>query len=75
MTDDLNDSLDALFAGDTGPVRTYQAAAPVDYTPAVERFTENCPNCRGSGRVVGGGGWGGGFLIKMPGKNKKKKKC
>jgi hypothetical protein len=53
MTKELNDSLDSLFAGDTGPVRV----APVrdnapEFKSAVERFEESCPKCRGRGRFI-----------------------
>lgn len=51
---DFNDSLDALFAGDTGPVRTSPVRAPVDFTPAVERsHTEPCGKCGGNGKFIG----------------------
>lgn len=53
----LNDSLDALFTGDTGEVRT----APVrqdatTFKSAEQRFEEKCPKCRGTGKFVG---WSG----------------
>jgi hypothetical protein len=51
---DFNDSLDALFAGDTGPVRTAPVRAPASFAPAVDRsHTEPCAKCGGSGRFVG----------------------
>jgi hypothetical protein len=51
---DFNDSLDALFAGDTGPVRTAPVRAPVDFVPAVERsHTEPCRKCGGGGKFIG----------------------
>ena len=59
MTNDLNDSLDALFAGDTGPVRI---AAQVDRPAArefIERttapgFVQKCNRCRGTGQTPWG---------------------
>lgn len=48
---DLNDSLDALFTGDTGPVRA-ATRATVEYCTAEERFTEDCQKCRGRGRFI-----------------------
>lgn len=55
-TDDINDSLDALFTGDTGPVRTapvLQREAAQAYTAtSVELFTEPCKKCRGKGLFV-----------------------
>ncbi len=64
----MNDPLNDLFDGDTGPVRTHAIAAPATYTPAVERFTENCPNCRGTGRYVRGRFYGNCFKCKGTGK-------
>lgn len=53
----LNDSLDNLFNGDTGPVRTAPVrAGTVAYTPAEQLFTEGCPKCRGTGRFIGRNG-------------------
>jgi hypothetical protein len=54
MTKDLNDSLDALFAGDTGPVRTARPLRgdAVPYKTAEERFEEGCPKCNGRGRFI-----------------------
>jgi Family of unknown function (DUF6011) len=53
---DLNDSLDQLFNGDTGPVgelKPYVPARPVPaYKSAVERFEEGCSKCNGSGNFV-----------------------
>lgn len=53
MPADMNDSLDNLFNGDTGPVEPFQPvrAVPV-YKTAVERFEEGCPKCRGTGNFV-----------------------
>jgi hypothetical protein len=71
MTDDMNDPLDNLFAGDTGPVRTTpvrETPATATYASPVERFTENCPNCRGSGRFVRGRFSGQCFKCKGTGK-------
>jgi hypothetical protein len=51
---DFNDSLDNLFAGDTGPVRVAPVRADaVEFKSAEQRFEENCPKCRGTGRFVG----------------------
>ncbi len=53
----LNDSLEALFAGDTGPVRAVPVREnAVEFKSAEQRFEENCPKCRGTGRF---GGWSG----------------
>lgn len=50
----MNDTLDNLFAGDTGPVRTAPVrAAAVTYKTAEERFEEKCGKCGGTGRFVG----------------------
>jgi hypothetical protein len=47
----FNDHLDALFAGDVGPVRS-EPVKPVEYKPATTQFEEGCPKCRGTGRFV-----------------------
>ena len=52
MTKELNDSLDNLFAGDTGPVRVAPVVAVPEYKTAVERFAEGCTKCRGTGRFI-----------------------
>lgn len=44
----LNDSLDNLFNGDTGPVRT---SARTDFRSAEQTFTEGCPKCHGTGQT------------------------
>lgn len=50
---DFNDSLENLFTGDTGPVRTAPIREnAVEFTPAAQRFEEGCPKCRGTGRFV-----------------------
>lgn len=47
----LNDSLDALFTGDTGTVRTEPTRpGAVEYRTAEQRFTEKCAKCRGTGQ-------------------------
>lgn len=66
----MNDPLDNLFEGDTGPVRTHAIAAPATYTPAVERFTETCPSCRGSGKFVSYSGRTVGNCFKCKGTGK-----
>lgn len=49
----MNDSLDNLFAGDTGPVRTAPVRTnAVSYATAEERFSEPCSKCRGRGRFI-----------------------
>lgn len=46
----LNDNLDALFAGDTGPVRTAPVREnAVEFKSAEQRFVETCSKCRGTG--------------------------
>lgn len=68
---DLNDSLDNLFAGDTGEVRTNPVRQDaVEYRTADDRFSENCPKCRGTGRFVGysGRSFGQCFACKGVGK-------
>jgi hypothetical protein len=58
MTDFINDSLDNLFAGDTGPVRV----APVVDRPGAAQyakaqaagFVQSCSRCRGSGQTPWG---------------------
>ena len=53
MSKELNDSLDNLFAGDTGPVRAEPVRPVVEgYTPAAERFVEGCPKCGGRGKFI-----------------------
>jgi hypothetical protein len=55
MTKPLNDALDNLFAGDTGPVDFVPTHAPREvpvYKTAVKRFEEGCDKCRGTGRFV-----------------------
>jgi hypothetical protein len=64
MLDDLNDSLDDLLGGASGPVRTEPVRAPASYKPAVERFEEKCPKCRGSGQTP----WGQCFRCRGAGK-------
>lgn len=73
MTRDLNDALDNLFAGDTGPVRTtpvIDRPAAAEYRDAVETFTEKCPSCRGSGNFVSYAGRIVGRCFKCKGKGK-----
>lgn len=50
----MNDSLENLFAGDTGPVRTapVRENTPI-FTGAVERYEQGCPKCGGTGKFVG----------------------
>lgn len=73
-TRDLNDSLDNLFTGDTGPVRTapvLQRPAAQEYTTtSVELFTEPCKKCRGTGtfRSFTGRSLGSCFACKGAGK-------
>jgi hypothetical protein len=51
MSLELNDSLDGLFDGPIGPVRTEPVRPVPTYKSAVERFVENCSRCRGSGQT------------------------
>jgi hypothetical protein len=51
MSLELNDSLDDLLGGDFGPVRTEPVRAVPAFKPAVERWIENCPRCRGTGQT------------------------
>ena len=46
----MNDSLDNLFSGDTGPVRTEPVRHVPAYKPATVRFEEGCLKCHGTGR-------------------------
>lgn len=67
----LNDSLDNLFAGDTGPVRT----APVrenaaEFKSAEQRFEENCSKCGGTGMFRGWSGRTFGQCFACKGKGK-----
>lgn len=70
----MNDTLDNLFAGDTGPVRTapvlQRPAAQAYTTTSVELFTEPCKKCRGTGKFVGWSGrvFGDCFTCKGKGK-------
>lgn len=67
----LNDSLENLFAGDTGPVRTAPVRADaVEFKSAEQRFEENCPKCRGTGRFVGWSGRTVGQCFVCKGKGK-----
>ena len=54
MTIDLNDDLSGLFGGSLtdAPIAAPVNRAPADFVPAVERFREGCPKCRGTGRFV-----------------------
>src|SRR6185436_9420768 len=67
-------SLDNLFTGDTGPVRTapvLQRPAAQEYTTtSVELFTEPCKKCRGTGtfRSFTGRSLGSCFACKGAGK-------
>jgi len=50
---ELNDSLDNLFTGDTGPVRTAPVREnAIEFKGAVERFEEKCTKCRGTGKFT-----------------------
>lgn len=67
----LNDSLDALFAGDTGQVRTAPVRADaVEFKSAEQRFEENCQKCRGTGKFVSWGGRTTGQCFACKGKGK-----
>lgn len=47
----MNDSLENLFAGDTGPTRSYPVReGAVAFKSAEQRFEEGCTKCRGTGR-------------------------
>jgi hypothetical protein len=48
----MNDPLDNLFAGDTGPVRVEPIKPVEPFKPAVQRFEEGCPKCGGRGKFV-----------------------
>src|SRR5215472_12829339 len=53
MTMDLNDDLsDLLGAAAIGPALPAINRAPADFVPAIERFAEGCPKCRGTGRFI-----------------------
>jgi hypothetical protein len=52
MTNELNDSLDNLFNGDTGSVRIVPVVAAPEYKTAEQRFAEGCTKCRGTGRFI-----------------------
>ena len=52
MTKELNDSLDNLFNGDTGPVRVAPVASAPEYKTIEQRFAEGCTKCRGTGRFI-----------------------
>jgi hypothetical protein len=52
MTNELNDSLDNLFNGDTGSVRIVPVVAAPEYKTADQRFAEGCTKCRGTGRFI-----------------------
>jgi Family of unknown function (DUF6011) len=70
--DEMNDSLDNLFAGDTGPVRVNPVRpAAVEFKSAVERFEENCPKCGGRGRFISYAGRDCGPCFTCKGKGKK----
>jgi hypothetical protein len=70
MTDtDFNDSLDNIFAGDTGPVRTapvVDRSAAVEYAKAqaAAGYVQTCHKCRGSGQTR----WGACFACKGAGR-------
>jgi len=72
MNQNLNDSLDALFTGDTGAVRTAPVRqGAVEFKSAEQLFEENCSKCRGTGKFVSWGGRTTGqcFACKGAGKN------
>jgi hypothetical protein len=54
MSFELNDSLDGLFGGPIGPVRTEPVRPVADYKPTAERWVENCSRCRGTGQTPWG---------------------
>ena len=56
MTKELNDSLDNLFNGDTGPVRVAPVASAPEYKTIEQRFAEGCTKCRGTGRFISDSG-------------------
>ncbi len=58
LDDDLSSTINA-------PARTDASRAPADYKPVTERFQENCPKCRGTGRF---GHFGQCFKCKGTGK-------
>jgi hypothetical protein len=67
----MNDSLENLFVGDTGPVRTSPVReSTVEFKGAVERFEEKCTKCRGTGKFTGWSGrmFGECFTCKGAGK-------
>jgi hypothetical protein len=67
----FNDSLDNLFGGDTGPVRSEPVRPAPSYKPATERFAEGCTKCRGTGRFVSYSGRVLGECFACKGKGKK----
>jgi hypothetical protein len=71
MNDMHDDSLDQLFAGDTGSVRIEPVRAAPAYKPAEVRFEEGCPKCRGTGRFVSYSGRVLGECFTCKGKGKK----
>lgn len=67
----LNDSLESLFTGDTGPVRTVPVReSAVEFKSAEQLFEEKCAKCRGTGRFISWSGRAGGqcFACKGAGK-------
>lgn len=66
----FNDSLDDLIFG-AGEVRTAPVrATAVEYKTAEQRFEENCPKCRGTGKFVGYSGRVFGQCFTCKGKGK-----
>ena len=53
---DFNDSLDAIFAGDTGPGREIERPAAREYIAKTTApgYVQTCPRCRGTGRTPWG---------------------
>jgi hypothetical protein len=69
--DNLNDSLDDLIFGAGTTVRTAPVREnAVEFKSAEQRFEENCPKCRGTGRFTGRNGrvFGNCFACKGQGK-------
>ncbi len=67
----MNDSLDNLFVGDTGPVRTAPVREnAVAFKSAEQRFEENCSKCGGTGQFRGWSGRTFGQCFACKGKGK-----
>lgn len=69
--DDLNDNIDDIFGPPDTPMSKEDIAVGVRLAASqIERFTEKCPSCRGSGRFVGYSGRTVGNCFKCKGTGK-----